>query len=72
MPRSAKTRAQLPGQPDGPAISLGVLEEVIGFKLRRIQNSLARSFYEGLDRRHVRPGGCTAAGGLDNASQFNG
>jgi len=41
-------------------VSLGVLEELVGFKLRRIQNHLSRRFYEGLDRRHVRPGGFSA------------
>jgi DNA-binding MarR family transcriptional regulator len=42
---------------DAPAeIDLGVLNEVIGFRIRRIQNHLSRGFAERVADREVRPG----------------
>jgi DNA-binding MarR family transcriptional regulator len=42
------------------SISLGVLHDIIGFKIRRIQNSLARSFYEAIHPHQARPGAFSA------------
>jgi DNA-binding MarR family transcriptional regulator len=37
-------------------ISLGILDEVIGFRIRRIQNHLSRSFAVLLNQEELRPG----------------
>lgn len=37
-------------------IDLGILNEVIGFRIRRIQNHLSRSFSERIQHKEVRPG----------------
>ncbi|MFC3068891.1 MarR family winged helix-turn-helix transcriptional regulator [Phenylobacterium soli] len=42
--------------PDTGEIDLGVLKDVIGFRIRRIQNHLSRAFAERIDRKDVRPG----------------
>ena len=45
--------------PDAPApadIDLGILNDVIGFRIRRIQNHLSRAFAERIHRKEVRPG----------------
>ncbi len=42
--------------PDQDDIDLGLLNEVLGFRLRRIQNHLARGFTERLTRPDVKPG----------------
>jgi DNA-binding MarR family transcriptional regulator len=44
-----------PDEPQGE-ISLGVLENLIGFRIRRIQNHLSRSFNALLNREEIRPG----------------
>ncbi|MDO8379642.1 MarR family winged helix-turn-helix transcriptional regulator [Phenylobacterium sp.] len=42
---------------DLPAdVDLGVLKDVIGFRIRRIQNHLSRSFIDRINRKEVRPG----------------
>jgi DNA-binding MarR family transcriptional regulator len=41
-------------------INLGVLNDVIGFRLRRIQNELSRTFVERVGRKELRPGGFSA------------
>ncbi len=47
--------ADAPSQ-DQEDIDLGLLNEVLGFRLRRIQNHLARGFTERLTRPDVKPG----------------
>ncbi len=42
--------------PDQDNIDLGLLNEVLGFRLRRIQNHLTRGFTERLARPDVKPG----------------
>jgi DNA-binding MarR family transcriptional regulator len=42
--------------PDQDNIDLGLLNEVIGFRLRRIQNHLTRGFTERMARPDIRPG----------------
>jgi DNA-binding MarR family transcriptional regulator len=37
-------------------VDLGLLSDVIGFRLRRLQNHLSRGFNERLARKEVRPG----------------
>lgn len=37
-------------------IDLGVLNEVIGFRIRRIQNHLSRGFNDRLARKDIKPG----------------
>jgi len=37
-------------------IDLGILKEIIGFRIRRIQNQLSRAFAERIHRKEVRPG----------------
>jgi DNA-binding MarR family transcriptional regulator len=44
-----------PDEPQGE-ISLGILENLIGFRIRRIQNHLSRSFNALLNRDEIRPG----------------
>jgi DNA-binding MarR family transcriptional regulator len=49
----------MPAQPlplSADEVDLGLLNEVIGFRLRRIQNHLSRGFTERLAGRDVRPG----------------
>ena len=46
-------------------IELGFLNEVIGFRLRRIQNHLSRGFAERLAGRDLRPGVFTALALID-------
>lgn len=42
---------------DLPAdVDLGVLKDVIGFRIRRIQNHLSRSFIDRINHKEVRPG----------------
>lgn len=49
-----------PADPPHSEISLGVLNDVIGFRLRRIQNELSRTFGERVGRKELRPGGFSA------------
>ena len=37
-------------------VDLGILNDVIGFRIRRIQNHLSRSFGERVNRKEVKPG----------------
>jgi DNA-binding MarR family transcriptional regulator len=39
-----------------PTIDFGVLNEVVGFRVRRLQNELSRGFTGRIDRKQVRPG----------------
>jgi DNA-binding MarR family transcriptional regulator len=48
-----------PDEPHGE-ISLGILDNLIGFRIRRIQNHLSRSFNALLNRDEVRPGAFSA------------
>lgn len=42
---------------DLPAdVDLGVLKDVIGFRIRRIQNHLSRAFIDSVNRKEIRPG----------------
>ena len=42
---------------EAPAeVDLGVLKDVIGFRIRRIQNHLSRAFIDRLNREEIRPG----------------
>ena len=43
-------------QPEGEEIDLGILKDVIGFRIRRIQNHLSRSFAERIHRKDIKPG----------------
>jgi len=52
--QAMKAAATQTSPPDGG--ELGVLNDVIGFRLRRIQNHLSRTFSERLADRGVRPG----------------
>lgn len=50
------TTADQQTKSDSDPIDLGVLSEVIGFRIRRIQNHLSRSFASLLGRNDIRPG----------------
>lgn len=52
--------ASPPTDPPHSEINLGVLNDVIGFRLRRIQNDLSRTFVERVGRKELRPGGFSA------------
>lgn len=41
---------------EATAVDLGVLNEVIGFRIRRIQNHLSRAFGARVGRKEVKPG----------------
>ena len=41
-------------------VDLGVLKDVIGFRIRRIQNHLSRRFLEKITDKQLRPGGFSA------------
>jgi DNA-binding MarR family transcriptional regulator len=57
MARRAKLERVPAPEPDASdEINLGILSEVIGFRFRRIQNHLARTFQERIQQREVRPG----------------
>ncbi|MFC3077416.1 MarR family winged helix-turn-helix transcriptional regulator [Phenylobacterium terrae] len=43
-----------------PEVDLGVLNDVIGFRIRRIQNHLSRQFLERITDTQLRPGGFSA------------
>lgn len=45
-----------PTDPAHSEINLGVLNDVIGFRLRRIQNELSRTFGDRVGRKELRPG----------------
>jgi DNA-binding MarR family transcriptional regulator len=47
-------------EPAHSEIDLGVLNDVVGFRLRRIQNDLSRTFAERVGRKELRPGGFSA------------
>ena len=46
----------VPAADEPTDVELGVLKEVIGFRIRRIQNHLSRSFYQRIGRPDVKPG----------------
>lgn len=37
-------------------VDLGILNDIIGFRIRRIQNHLSRAFSERVNRKEVKPG----------------
>lgn len=41
-------------------VDLGVLKDVIGFRIRRIQNHLSRRFLDQITEKQLRPGGFSA------------
>lgn len=54
-------------QPESPTaedeiaeVDLGVLNDVIGFRLRRIQNHLSRGFSDRISRKEIKPGAFSA------------
>ena len=49
-----------PTDPPPSEIDLGVLNDVVGFRLRRIQNQLSRTFAERIGSKDLRPGGFSA------------
>jgi DNA-binding MarR family transcriptional regulator len=53
-PRS--TVARTPSAPAVDNASLGLLKDVLGFRLRRIQNHLSKTFTERLAGREIKPG----------------
>ncbi len=50
-PRRAARSEELSGD-----VELGILNDVIGFRIRRIQNHLSRAFGERVNRKEVKPG----------------
>lgn len=52
---SAAPKAVAAPEPDAE-VDLGVLKDVIGFRIRRIQNHLSRAFADRINRKDVRPG----------------
>jgi DNA-binding MarR family transcriptional regulator len=58
----AKAEPIAPVEDDEPRgeISLGVLDDLVGFRIRRIQNHLSRAFNALLDREEIRPGAFSA------------
>jgi DNA-binding MarR family transcriptional regulator len=42
--------------PASAEVELGLLKDVVGFRIRRIQNHLSRGFAERVNRKDVRPG----------------
>jgi DNA-binding MarR family transcriptional regulator len=57
--RKPDVAAQAPASVDAE-INLGILTEVVGFRIRRIQNHLSREFAARIHRKEVRPGLFTA------------
>ena len=53
---AAKRKPDHLAQAAEPEIDLGILKEVIGFRIRRIQNHLSRAFAERIHRKEIRPG----------------
>ena len=53
-PRSSA--ADRPPAPASEQLKLGLLKDVLGFRLRRIQNHLAKTFTERLAGREIKPG----------------
>src|SRR4051794_34815994 len=51
---SAARRAQSSAAPE--TVDLGVLKDMLGFRLRRIQNHLSKNFAERLAGRDIKPG----------------
>ena len=52
---TAPRRGATPEEPSAD-VDLGILNDVIGFRIRRIQNHLSRSFGERVNRKEVKPG----------------
>jgi DNA-binding MarR family transcriptional regulator len=52
MPPAAKA----PATEETTEVDLGVLNDVIGFRIRRIQNHLSRAFGERVAQKEVKPG----------------
>src|SRR4051812_16037882 len=52
------TAPRRPARADEPSadVNLGILNDVIGFRIRRIQNHLSRAFSERVNRKEVKPG----------------
>ena len=56
MTSNVKTEpSDIQDEPKGD-INLGILDEIIGFRIRRIQNHLSRSFRDLLNQEDLRPG----------------
>ncbi len=62
-PSAPKAGVDVPA--DEPKVELGLLSEVLGFRLRRIQNHLSRSLIERLRRPDVRSGAFSALALID-------
>ncbi|WP_369061876.1 MarR family winged helix-turn-helix transcriptional regulator [Caulobacter sp. 73W] len=54
---TTNAKAPAPIDPEEPAeVTLGVLDNIIGFRIRRIQNHISRSFRARLNSDELRPG----------------